>query len=196
MTHSQVFLDYNTLLHSIALRLLKCKADAEDAVHDAFEKWLSIDNQGIKNAKAYLTTMVTHICLNRLKKSSNLNEESIEMVPQAEKKKWFKELDINHIDFEKELSRALAILHSKLEPLERAVVLLKEVFNFDYESLQNILGKKAENCRQILSRAKKKLGNATEIHINLPKSSILDSFKKACYSGNSKDLISVLKKEI
>jgi len=197
MTQSQVFINYNSFLHSTALRILKCKADAEDAVHDTFEKWLSIETDQIKNVKAYLTSMVTNNCLNRLKKLSNQKEESIESVSTSEKRSWFRELDITQIDFEVELSKALCVLYTKLEPLERAVIVLKEVLNYDYEVLQRILGKKSENCRQILSRAKRKLADSSEgIKITLGKSNLLDSFKRACNSGEAEELLQSLKKDI
>ena len=61
------------------------------------------------------------------------------------------------IDLEAELSKAFHILQSKLEPLERAVYVLKEVFDFDYKSLQEVLDKKQDHCRQLFCRAKKKL---------------------------------------
>ena len=60
-----------------------------------------------------------------------------------------------------ELAKAIKVLNAKLEPLERAVFLLKEVFEYDYEALQLTLDKKKEHCRQLFCRAKKKLNEET-----------------------------------
>ena len=96
------------------------------------------------------------------------------------------------------MSKALKVLHSKLEPLERAVFLLKEVFDFDYEALQETLDKKKDHCRQLLCRAKKKLEDETsKINFELPDAStLMESFRKACDLGNASDLINELKKDL
>ena len=110
----------------------------------------------------------------------------------------FKETSFGHLDFDVEMSKALKVLHSKLEPLERAVYLLKEVFDFDYEALQETLDKKKDHCRQLLCRAKKKLEDETsKINFELPDAStLMESFRKACHLGNASDLVNELKKAL
>jgi hypothetical protein len=101
------------------------------------------------------------------------------------------------MDLEAELLAAFKILHTKLEPLERAAYLLKEVFDFDYEALQKVLDKKADHCRQLLSRARKKLNEETsKLHFELPKTHLLESFKKACETGPAATFIHDLKRDI
>jgi RNA polymerase sigma-70 factor (ECF subfamily) len=89
-------------------------------------------------------------------------------------------------------------MHTKLEPLERAVFLLKEVFEYDYEALQLTLDKKKEHCRQLFCRAKKKLREETsKLNFELPDAVVLiEKFNKACDFGNASELISELKKDI
>ncbi len=90
----------------------------------------------------------------------------------------------------------MAVLHSKLEPLERAVFLMKEVFDFDYEDLQHALDKKKDHCRQLLHRAKQKLSEETS-KITLPDTSKwVENFKKACHIDNASDLLNELKKDV
>jgi RNA polymerase sigma-70 factor (ECF subfamily) len=102
------------------------------------------------------------------------------------------------LDLEAELSKALAIVHHKLEPLEKAVYLLKEALGFEYEDLQKLFDKKQEHCRQLFSRAKKKIEEGTsKFSIELSRTpNMLDSFKKACTLGNASDLIMELKNDI
>src|SRR5688572_16973180 len=176
---------YHPLLHSVAYNILRCKQDAEDIVQDTFVKWLSIDQTKIQNTKAYLITSVINNCKNHLNTLRKKKEEYWDSSKLSQLIVKFKESDFAHMDFEAELSAAFKVLHSKLEPLERAAYVLKEAFDFDYESIQQVLNKKADHCRQLFCRAKKKLSEETptlpKIHFELPnKAQLLESFKKAC----------------
>ena len=196
MSQTQVFLTYQTLLHSIALQILKCKADAEDAVHDAFERWISVDDKKVQNAKSYLTSMVRNISINKLRRFSFRRTESLEIVPESDKGQ-IEHPEFSNFDLDMDIRSALLVVHHKLEPLERAVVLLREVLNFDYEDLTKIVGKKADHCRQILSRAKKKLGNSKMVtQINGKSNFLTETFRKSCQSGTFTDLINYLKADL
>jgi RNA polymerase sigma factor (sigma-70 family) len=186
MNQAQAIALYHPLLHSVAYNILRCKQDAEDIVQDTFVKWLSIDPSTIQNTKAYLITSVINNCKNHLKTLRKKNEEYWDSTRLAQLITKFKETDFSHMDMEAELSAAFKVLQSKLEPLERAAYLLKEVFDFDYDAIQKVLDKKADHCRQLLSRAKKKLSDATPtFNFELPESHLLESFKKACSAGPS-----------
>jgi RNA polymerase sigma factor (sigma-70 family) len=194
MDQAQTIVLYQPLLHTIAYNLVRCKEDAEDIVQETFARWLSIDHQKIQNTKAYLIKAVTNNCLNHLNSLRKKKEEYLENVSEVFNR--FKETNLAHLDFDVNLTAAMAVLHSKLEPLERAVFLLKEVFDFDYEDLQHALDKKKEHCRQLVCRAKKKLSEETS-KLSLPDTSkMLDSFRKACHFGTASELISELKNDI
>ncbi len=198
MNHAQAITLYQPLLHNIAYNLLRCKADAEDMVQDTFMKWLSIDQTKIQNTKAYLIKSVTNNCLNHLNSLKRKKEEYWDSIMLSQLVVKFKESDFAHIDFEKELAAAFKVIQSKLEPLERAAYLLKEVFDFDYEAIQKVLDKKADHCRQLFSRAKKKLNDASpRIKVEISDASqLFESFKKACTIDNATELISHLKNDI
>jgi len=187
---------YQPMLHSIAYNLVRCKEDAEDIVQETFIKWLSVDQQKIENTKAYLIKAVTNNCLNHLSSLRKKKEEYIENVSEVIKN--FKETNLAHLDLDVNLSAAFKVLTTKLEPLERAVYVLKEVFDYEYDELQHALDKKKDHCRQLFSRAKKKLNEETsKINFELPdSSSLIESFKKACHLGNATELVSELKKDI
>jgi RNA polymerase sigma factor (sigma-70 family) len=190
MDHAQTIALYQPLLHTIAYNLVRCKEDAEDIVQETFARWLSIDHQKIQNTKAYLIRAVTNNCLNHLETLKRKKEEYLENVSEAFQK--FKENNFAHLDFD----AAAKMLHAKLEPLERAVFVLKEVFDFDYDDIQQALDKKKEHCRQLVCRAKQKLSEETA-KISMPDTSRwMDSFKKACHFGNVGDLIQDLKTDI
>ncbi len=198
LNQAQAITLYQPLLHSIAYNLLRCKADAEDVVQDTFLKWLTIDQTKIRNTKAYLITAVTNNCLNHLNALKRKKEEYWDNLQLSEFFTKFKESDLANIDFEKELSSAFKVLLVKLEPLERAAYLLKEVFDFDYDALQKVLNKKSDHCRQLLSRAKKKLSDeSSKIKIEMPDTSLMfESFKKACDLDNAGEFVQHLKSDI
>src|SRR5690606_18016017 len=157
MNHEQAIILYQPVLQAIAYNIVRCKADAEDIVQETFLKWLTLGPQKIENTKAYLIKAVKNNCLNHLdsikrKKVDLFNQHNI-----AEILDRFKETNLGHLDLDAEITKALKLIQSRLEPLERAVYLLKEVFDFDYESLQEALDKRKDHCRQLLCRAKKKL---------------------------------------
>jgi RNA polymerase sigma factor (sigma-70 family) len=194
MNHAQTIVLYQPLLHTIAYNLVRCKEDAEDIVQETFAKWLSIDHEKIQNTKAYLIKAVTNNCLNHLNSLKKKKEEYLENVSDVFHR--FKETNLAHLDLDIKLSAAMAVVHTKLEPLERAVFLLKEVFDFDYEDLQQALDKKKDHCRQLFCRAKKKLSEETA-KITLPDTGKwVENFKKACHIGNAADVISELKIDI
>ncbi len=198
MNQAQAIIIYQPMMHRIAYNLLRCKADAEDIVQDTFVKWLSIDQAKIENTKAYLIKAVTNNCLKHLNTLKKKKEEYWDSIQLSEILTRFKESDFAHIDFEKELSTAFKVIQAKLEPLERAAYLLKEVFDFDYESIQKVLDKKADHCRQLFSRARKKLEDKrSKINLELPdKSNLFESFKNACNLDNVADFVQLLKSDI
>ncbi len=198
MTHAQTITLYQPLLHTIAYNLVRCKEDAEDIVQETFVKWLSIDQKKIENTKAYLIKAVTNNCFNHLKALKRKKEEYLDNVHLPELLSKFKEINLSKLDLDVNLSAAFKVLQTKLGPLERAVYLLKEVFDFDYEELQQTLDKKKEHCRQLFSRAQKKLSEETsKIHWEMPDaSSLIRSFKEACDFGNAAQLIKELKSHI
>ncbi len=197
LTPGQTIALYQPLLQQIAMRMLKSKADAEDVVQETFIKWLSQEQEKIRNTKAYLVRSVTNNCINHLSALKRKRQQYLESVHWQEIVEKVKETtDFSHIDLEAEISRALQILQQKLEPLERAVYVLREVFDFDYKALQQVLDKKQDHCRQLFCRAKKKLREETD-HFNSvfqpKKAALLESFRNACDFGQPLDLIAQLR---
>ncbi len=141
---------------------------------------------------------VTNNCLNHLNALKKKKEEYLDAVPVAELLSKFKETNLAKLDLDINLSAAFKVLQTKLGPLERAVYLLKEVFDFDYEELQLTLNKKKEHCRQLFCRAQKKLSEETaKIHFEMPDASaLINSFRHACDFGNASDFVQELKNDI
>jgi RNA polymerase sigma factor (sigma-70 family) len=198
MSQEQAITLYQPMLQAIAYNIVRCKADAEDIVQETYLKWLSMGPKTVENTKAYLIKAVKNNCLNHINALRNKKEELLNQNNIVEIINRFKETNLAHLDLEVELAKAIKILHAKLEPLERAVFLLKEVFDFDYDTLQDTLDKKKEHCRQLFCRAKKKLSEETsKLNFELPdRASLIESFRKACEFGNPTELINELKNDV
>lgn len=208
MNNEQAIVLYQPMLQQIAMKIVGSMADAEDIVHDTFVRWLTTDNEKIKNTKAYLIKAVTNNCLNHIDKIKRKKDELLEdwhlssFIDQKREKDFFK------FDLENEISVALEILHKKLEPIEKSVFVLREVFNVEYEEIQQIVDRKKENCRKLFSRAKEKLSEETskfkldithlsaEVKRKYNHPEFLESFKNASIKGNISDLIGELKRDI
>src|SRR5258708_39863623 len=137
-------------------------------------------------------------CFNHLTSLRKKKEEYLDHLQLPELLSKFKETNLSKLDLEINLSAAFKVLHTKLGPMERAVYLLKEVFDFDYDEMQVALDKKKEHCRQLFCRAKKKLDEETsKIHFSLPDTSkMMKTFREACDFGNATKLVQDLKNQI
>ncbi len=195
----EIIAQYQPLLQNIASNILRSTEDAKDVVQDTFLKWLSVDHTKIENTKAYLIRSVKNNSLSHLQSLKNKKEElnlDFDIIDKLDT--WYKETEFPKIDIEDELAAAIFILQMKLEPLERAVFLMKEVFNFDYETIQETLEKRKDHLRQLVSRAKKKLAMDKE-NFSFPvikKPEFINSVVKACDLGSFNDMIAQLKLEI
>jgi RNA polymerase sigma-70 factor (ECF subfamily) len=194
MTQAQTIALYQPLLHRIAYNLVRSNADAEDIVQETFLRWLTSENQKIANTKAYLIKAVTNNCLSHLEAIKRKKEEYLENISSSEFVQKLKEVNFSHLDIDVDLKHAFKVMQAKLQPLERAVFLLKEVFDFDYDSLQKTLDKKKDHCRQLLTRARKKLAEETsKIHFDMSGASqLMDKFR----GENISELIAHLKEDI
>lgn len=195
MNQNQAIALYQPLLQSIAYKMLGSMADAEDIVQDTLLKWLTIDKEKIQNTKAYLITSVKNNCLNHLDKLKRKKDEYLHNLNPSDLIDWYREKEFFNFDFDAEVSNALDILHKKLEPLERGVFVLREMFDFDYDELQQIFDKKKDNCRKLFSRAKAKLSKDTVKNVDVDQS-LIASFKKACHIGSTEEIIKEVKKEL
>ena len=121
---------YRPTLHNIAYRLVGCAAVAEDLVQDTLLNWLKVDNVKIADAKAYLSRSVTNACFNYISSMKRRKEEVLDMISPSVN--FFRiQPDFQNLDIKSEVNQALALLIKKLPPAERAVFILKGLFDFD-----------------------------------------------------------------
>lgn len=198
MDSSETIAKYQPILYSIALKMTGTVHDAEDLVNDTFLNWLKKDRDKVKNPKAYLIQSIKNACNNHLKGLTRKKEEIFDQLKHnsfVEKiEHEFTDLDLKH-----EVNQAISVIVKKLEPVERAIFMLREVFNVEYSDLADMMDKKDANCRQIFSRAKKKLNSSGEEWLDhknqfvIP--DLLKDFDNACKLGEFYDFIDVLKSD-
>lgn len=197
MTYETAIVQYQPLLITIAQRMVKNIMDAEDIVQDTFLKFLSQPPKAIENLKAYLVRAVVNNCINHLKRLRQSAEELLDPLMHAE---WLAHLDLNmnFTDREGEVAEALKILMQKLEPSERAVYLFREVFNFDYAEIAELVEKKKDNCRQLFCRAQAKLQQEkVRFSCNMEQHKrALNSFLDSCRQGSFLELVDNLKDDL
>lgn len=198
MSQAQTISLYQPLLQAIALRMVGSLQDAEDIVQDTFIKWLTIDHDKIENTRAYLVKTVTNNCINHLNSFRKKKNEYLSNLKNSDLLDKCFDFELPRFDLENELTEALAVIHKKLEPVEKGVYLLREVFEFEYEDLQDIFGRKKENCRQLFVRAKGKLQQEDKKAKNTENQStqFLESFKKACSLGQLSEFVGQISLEV
>jgi RNA polymerase sigma-70 factor, ECF subfamily len=155
--HPDVFNTNRPLLFSIAYRMLGSASDAEDVLQDAWVRYRGVDPSTIRSPRAFATTIVTRLCLDRLKSAQAVREEYIG--PWLPEPVLTSEVESPETMLQRAESVTLAflVLLETLSPEERAVFVLKDVFEYDHAEIAEILGTTPENSRQLLHRAKTRL---------------------------------------
>ncbi|MGO9451763.1 MAG: sigma-70 family RNA polymerase sigma factor [Candidatus Binataceae bacterium] len=190
------FEQYRPLLFSIAYRMLGTVADAEDMVQEAYLRLGTTDASVIESPRAYMSTIVTRLCIDHLRSARVRHEVSAGMTllePIAVSAHSTLDAGI----LAESLSIAfLAILRS-LGPLERAVFLMHEVFDFDYAEVGRIVGKTPVNCRQIVARARKNLGGRSRFEVDPTEvRGVVERFVKAARDGDLEGLLQLLAPDV
>ena len=145
------------LLFSIAYRMVGSTSDAEDIVQEAFLRFHRESSSGteIESPKAWLSTVTTRLAINHVQ-SARVRRESYvgtwlpePLITDTESE------GARHAETADSLSLAFLVLLESLGPVERAVFLLREVFDYGYDEIADVVGRSEDNCRQIAVRARR-----------------------------------------
>jgi len=148
------FEPYRRRLLGLAYRMLGSMADAEDAVQDTYMRWHSADRNNVWDARSFLMTTTTRICLDMLTSARARREEYVGQ--------WLPEPVVDaaalapdsRTELAEDLSIALLLTLDRLSPLERAAFLLHDVFDFSFSEVASGLERSEAACRQLASRAR------------------------------------------
>jgi RNA polymerase sigma-70 factor (ECF subfamily) len=193
------FEQYRPFMFSIAYRMLGSVTEAEDILQNAYLRYREMPAGSIASPKAFLSTVVTRLCLNYLKAARVQRESYLgPWLPEPLLTEDDPESPTSQAEKLESISMAFLVLLERLTPVERAVFLLREVFDYPYSDIAEIVGKDEVSCRQILSRAKKFIAGSrprftpsTEQHHQL-----LEQFLGAVEEGDLDGLTQLLASDV
>ncbi|EMY34445.1 putative sigma factor [Arthrobacter crystallopoietes BAB-32] len=152
MGSADAFEEHRTLLFTIAYEITGTATDAEDVVQDSYLKWAQVRDDDVQNPRAYLASVVTRTALNSLRSAQRRREDYVGP--------WLPEPILTGPDVAEDavlgeaLSMAMLVVLESLTPDERAVFVLREVFDFPYTDIADATGKSTAAVRQLAHRAK------------------------------------------
>src|SRR6266566_8025987 len=150
---AEIFTELRPVLMKLAGRMLRSEVEAEDMVQEAYLRWEGAAAREVRSPKAFLTTIVTRLCLNHLKLARvRLEHEDAPLVLESLSSEV--RSPAQHAELADALTEAFIFALDDLSPAERAVYLLREAFAFDYADIASVVDRSEENCRQILRRAR------------------------------------------
>ena len=181
---------HRPLLFSIAYRMLGSASEAEDVVQDAWLRARQDEHADVRSIRAYLTTIVTRLCIDRLRSAERTRME----YPGPWLPEPLAEPNQESAELASSLTTAFLILLEQLSPTERAVFLLREVFELEFAEIARSIGKSEANTRQILKRARGRLhDDRPRFTVSRRESeAIVRRFRHACATGSVDELMGVL----
>jgi len=191
---AEVFMALRPHLYGVAYHMLGNAADAEDMAQECFLRWEKTDESTVRSPKAFLTTIVTRLCLKHLQSAGVQRVEyfgsavpEILELAQADAQE-------SHTKLADSLCTALLAVIKALSPLERAVFLLRQVFDCEYSEIAGMVDKSEENCRQILLRARERVATRKPRYEVMPEheDQIIKRFMHAAAEEDWPELIEVL----
>jgi RNA polymerase sigma-70 factor (ECF subfamily) len=157
MTEIQTFLQLRPRLLGIAYRMLGTRQEAEDVVQEAYLRWRRAEVGSVRSPPAWLVSVTTRLCIDRLRSLKTDREAYVgPWLPEP----IVAELTSPESELEKaqHLSIGFLLMLERLSPDERACFLLHEALDFDYAEIADVLQRSEGACRQLLYRAKRRLG--------------------------------------
>ncbi len=183
-------------LFAIAYRMLGSVAEAEDVVQESLLRYhrAQLDGTKIDSPPAFLTSIATRLAIDHLRSARVRRETYVGA--------WLPEPLLtdsgpdprDHVEMAESLSMAFLVLLERLSPVERAVFLLRDVFDYEYGEIAAIVGKSEDNCRQIFGRAKRRIeeGKPRFEPSREKRDELANGFFAACQSGTLDDLVALL----
>lgn len=199
MGKTEEFDRHRPLLFSVAYRMLGSVADAEDVLQEAYLRWQRMADEEVRSPRAYLSTVVTRLSIDQLRSARVRREEYVgAWLPEPLLTEGEGAAVVEAAILEESLSMAFLVLLESLTPTERAVFLLREIFDYDYAEVSRLVGKSEDNCRQISRRARQSVAARRPRFESSPEQEerLMGSFLEACASGDMDALVSLLSEDV
>ncbi|GAB7028994.1 RNA polymerase sigma-70 factor [Streptomyces sp. NPDC021749] len=190
------FVTHRTLLFTVAYEMLGSAADAEDVLQDSWLRWADVDQAQVSDPRGYLVRVVTRQALNRLRTLSRRREEYVgEWLPEP----LLTSPDVaEDVELAESVSIAMLTVLETLGPAERAVFVLREVFDMPYREIAQAVGKSAGAVRQIARRAREHVA-ARRPRVQVSRSeqqAVVERFLAALRTGRVQELLDVMAPDV
>jgi RNA polymerase sigma-70 factor (ECF subfamily) len=193
------FTNHRKTLFGIAYRMLGRVSEAEDMVQEVWLRWQKQDEALIESPKAWLISTMTRLCIDQLRSARREREEYYGVwLPEPLMAATDDKHDGAAAGISDSLTMAFMMILESLDPVERAVFLLREVFDYDYADAAAIVGKSEVNCRQIVRRAKAQL-RAKPQPSSPPTAQaqrLVEQFFNAAETGKVEELLAMLAEDV
>ncbi|MEU0947760.1 RNA polymerase sigma-70 factor [Streptomyces canus] len=195
-TGEDPFVTHRGLLFTVAYEMLGSASDAEDVLQESWLRWADVDRSQVREPRAYLVRIVTRQALNRLRTLSRSREEYVgEWLPEP----LLTSPDVaEDVELAESVSIAMLTVLETLGPTERAVFVLREVFDLPYGEIAAATGKSAAAVRQIARRARDHVA-ARRPRVRVSRSeqrAVVERFLLALRTGRLQELMEVLSPDV
>ncbi|MEV7568050.1 RNA polymerase sigma-70 factor [Streptomyces tanashiensis] len=193
---TEAFVAHRNLLFTVAYEMLGSAADAEDVLQETWLRWVKVDLDQVGDQRAYLVRITTRQALNRLRTMQRRKEAYVGS--------WLPEPVLTapdvaeDVELAESVSMAMMLVLETLSPTERAVFVLREVFDLGHDEIAAAVGKTAVAVRQIAHRARRHVDARRPRETVAPSvvRAALESFRHALETGNPQGLLDVLAPEV
>ncbi|MFF8414825.1 RNA polymerase sigma-70 factor [Streptomyces omiyaensis] len=193
---TEAFLAHRNLLFTVAYEMLGSAADAEDVLQETWLQWVKANRGQVRDQRAFLVRITTRQALNRLRTIKRNREayvgswlpEPLLTVPDV----------AEDVELAESVSMALMLVLETLSPTERAVFVLREVFNVDYDEIAAAVDKTPAAVRQIAHRARRHVNarRPRQVVSSNEGRAVLESFQRAVETGDPQALLGVLAPQV
>ena len=190
------FMAHRSLLFTVAYEMLGSAADADDVVQETWLRWAEVDRAAVRDPRAYLVRIVTRQALNRIRTLSRRREDYVgEWLPEP----LLTAPDVaEDVELAESVSFAMLTVLETLTPVERAVFVLREVFDLPYDEIAATLDKTSAAVRQVAHRAREHVA-ARRPRMKVDRSEqqrVVERFLAALTSGDVQGLMDVLAPDV
>ena len=190
------FVVHRNLLFTVAYEMLGSAADADDVLQETWLRWANVDQSQVSDPRAYLIRIVTRQALNQMRTLSRRREEYIgEWLPEP----LLTSPDVaDDIQLAESVSMAMLTVLETLEPTERAVFVLREVFDMPYGEIAEAMGKSAAAVRQMAWRAREHVAaRRPRVKVNRSEQeAVVERFLSAVRTGQIRDLMDIMAPDV
>jgi RNA polymerase sigma-70 factor (ECF subfamily) len=193
---TEAFVAHRNLLFTVAYEMLGSAADAEDVLQETWLRWADVDQQEVREPRAYLVRITTRLALNRIRTLARRRE--------AYAGPWLPEPLLTSPDVAEDVeladsvSTAMLLVLETLTPTERAVFVLREVFDLPYDEIAAAVDKTAPAVRQIAHRARSHVEarRPREVVTEQARTQVVERFMAAVATGDLQGLMDVLSPDV